>query len=109
MARVTPFHAGRSKKLGRIQAQELAKQRITLEFDSDVTGDFPCEVSYIAKSLGVPQQCISISDHPCGEYTIFERRGSKRHYQGYLDFWFYEDMDNQRGLGQSINIAYGLD
>lgn len=105
MPRITPFHAAESRKQHRAHDQKEAKKKFAPRFSEDPTGYYSKEACYIAKCLGVPYRTIIICDHPCGELTIFVRQHGQMFWQGYVDFWFYQDMDNNRPMGQAMGMS----
>jgi len=105
MSKVTAFHAAVSRKQYNAARRQHTSAGYAPRFSEDLTGYYPREACYIAKCLGVPYRTIIICDHPCGELTIFVRHNGRLNWQGYLDFWFYEDMDNKRPMRQSMPLG----
>ncbi|WP_147480881.1 hypothetical protein [Pseudomonas amygdali] len=105
MPHVTAFHAAEPRKHRRTARQAHISNRYAPRTSEDLTGYYSSEACYIAKSLGVPYRTVIICDHPCGELTIFVRQHGKLWWQGYLDFWFYEDMDNKRPMRQAMPLG----
>lgn len=62
--------------------------------ETNVTYMFPREIDFISKKYDLNKQDIYISDHPCGEYTIFSLQNKKiDKWLGYIDYEFYKEMD----------------
>lgn len=59
----------------------------------DVSQDFPQEVAYIVKHLGVAYRDVRITDHPCGEWCIWVKRNGEERWMGYVDSDFHFAMD----------------
>lgn len=104
MPQVTAFHAAVPRKHYNAARQQHASDGYAPRFSEDLTGYYSSEACYISKSLGVPYHTVIICDHPCGELTIFVRQHGRLCWQGYLDFWFYEDMDNKRPMRQAVPL-----